>query len=155
MSGVVIAKMTHEHMADICAIEKDCFSHPWTEISYREVLADPNVLALVAVENGKTLGYVSVQTVLDEGYLGNLAVSKDARRRGIAGMLLAALFDVAQAKKLSFLTLEVRDSNLAARALYEKYGFQYVGRRPSFYSSPTEDGLLMTKYFTDNQGGTQ
>lgn len=106
---------------------------------------DPNShLFLTAEAEGKVVGYVGLMYVLDEGYISNVAVHPDYRRRGIAQALVRALAKRAEAKFLSFVTLEVRESNEGARALYEKCGFKIVGRRKNYYEKPTEDAILMT-----------
>ena len=83
--------------------------------------------------------------VLDEGYISNVAVHPQWRRQGVADALLDALTEQARQKLLSFLTLEVRESNAPAIALYEKHGFRAVGRRKSYSEKPREDAILMTR----------
>ena len=87
-----------------------------------------------------------MQTVLDEGYIGNVAVRPAFRRRGIADALLDALETLGRERELSFLTLEVRAGNAPAIALYEKNGYAQTGRRPGYYDHPKEDAILMTYY---------
>ena len=99
---------------------------------------------LVAEQDGRTAGYVGCQTVLDEGYITNVAVSPDFRRQGIARALIAELTAKAGENKLAFVTLEVRESNAPAIALYTGAGFVPVGKRKNFYSNPTENAVLMT-----------
>lgn len=140
---MTIERMEERHIEDIAAIEKACFQHPWSADGLREELG--RGLFLAAVEDGVTVGYVGCQTVLDEGYITNVAVLPEFRRRGIAERLLGALLQ--QAEGLSFVTLEVRESNQPAIALYEKMGFSRVGIRKGFYTEPTEDAVLMTRYF--------
>ena len=84
-----------------------------------------------------------MMTVLDEGYISNVAVSPAFRRRGIASALIRALLDRARERNLSFVTLEVRESNAAAIALYEGFGFRPVGRRKNYYDAPKEDAWIM------------
>lgn len=140
---MTIERMEERHIEDIAAIEKACFRHPWSADGLREELGRGHFLA--AVEDGVTVGYVGCQTVLDEGYITNVAVLPAFRRRGIAERLLGALLE--RAEGLSFVTLEVRESNRPAAALYEKMGFLRVGVRKKFYTEPTEDAVLMTRYF--------
>ena len=102
---------------------------------------------LVAEQDGKTAGYVGCQTVLDEGYITNVAVRPECRRKGIAGKLLQVFLDFAQGNQLAFLTLEVRASNYDAIALYGSRGFRSVGRRKNYYEHPKEDAIIMTKEF--------
>jgi ribosomal-protein-alanine N-acetyltransferase len=89
--------------------------------------------------------------VLDEGYITNVAVSPLHRRKGIAAKLLAELRAQAEEKELSFITLEVRASNVPAIALYEGAGYVPVGTRRNFYSAPKEDALLMTCFLKETQ----
>jgi ribosomal-protein-alanine N-acetyltransferase len=84
-------------------------------------------------------------TVLDEGNITNIAVEKSYRRKNGGRMLVQAIVNEANARKLSFLTLEVRLSNLPAIKLYESCGFARVGLRKNYYEHPREDALLMTK----------
>ena len=93
------------------------------------------------------LGYAGLHVVLDEGYIANVAVEEAARRHGVAGALLDVYCRFGQ-QHLSFLTLEVRESNKAAIGLYLKHGFEEVARRKSFYSDPKEDAIIMTREFT-------
>ena len=95
---------------------------------------------------GEVLGYAGLHVVLDEGYIDNVAVRPSCRRQGIADRLLDVFCRFGQAK-LAFLTLEVRPSNTAAVALYEKHGFQEAGRRKDYYENPKEDALLLTRQF--------
>ena len=104
---------------------------------------------LVAERGGQAVGYVGCQTVLDEGYITNVAVSPDCRRQGIARALIAKLTDEARAAGLAFVTLEVRASNAPAIALYEGAGFGRVGVRKNFYTAPTEDAVLMTLFLKE------
>ncbi|MBN1485487.1 MAG: ribosomal protein S18-alanine N-acetyltransferase [Chloroflexia bacterium] len=91
---------------------------------------------------GPLLGYAGLQVLLDEGHVMNLAVHPGYRRRGIGELLLLHLFKEAKKRGAERLTLEVRVSNLAAQALYEKYGFQESGRRKRYYGDG-EDALIM------------
>lgn len=104
---------------------------------------------LAAYIDGRFVGHGGFTAVLDEGYITNIAVHPDFRRKGIAHALTDSLKSEAEKLKLSFLTLEVRESNLAAIKLYEKSGFQVVGKRKNFYSDPKEDAILMTFYFKE------
>ena len=133
--------------ADAAAfIEAQSFSLPWSRAMILAELDSPRAVYFAAEENGTLLGYAGMQTVLDEGYITNVATAPCARRRGVASLLLSALRDKAALRKLSFLTLEVRPSNEAAIALYNKHGFQPAGRRRGYYEKPKEDALIMTLY---------
>jgi len=130
----------------IAALERQCFSDPWSVEMLRSELPDDSHEFLLAVEGEELLGYVGLMTVLDEGYLSNVAVSPAYRRQGMAEALLTALLARARARKLSFVTLEVRAGNTPAQALYRKLGFQEVGVRRAYYEHPKEDAVLMTLF---------
>lgn len=143
MSNIVT--MTSCHVPQVAALEKECFSDPWSQRSVASELENPLALWLVWEEDGQVLGYVGSQTVLDETDMMNVAVSAQARRRGIAQALVEALVIQLKQRGSRCLTLEVRTSNAPAICLYEKLGFRQVGRRPNYYSHPKEDGLILRK----------
>jgi ribosomal-protein-alanine N-acetyltransferase len=138
-----ILPMTAAHVPAVAALEAACFSDPWSERSIAGELDDPLARWLVAVEDGAVLGYVGSQTVLDEADVMNVAVSPDARCRGVARALMTALLDVLRETGVKTLTLEVRASNDPAIALYDALGFTQVGRRPRYYRHPVEDALIL------------
>ena len=142
-----LTPMTAELIPQIAALERACFAHPWTEeMLQRELWNEAAVIIVALREDGVVLGYAGLQTVLDEGYINNVAVAANVRRQGIADELIAAFVRFGQAK-LAFLTLEVRASNAPAIALYMKHGFAQVGRRRGYYDDPKEDAILMTLEF--------
>ena len=138
--------LAHEHLGQAAEIERLCFSDPWSEKMLAEHLANPCSLTLAAVgDTGRLLGYVGLLAVVDEGYITNVAVRPDCRRQGVASSLLQALEARGRARNLTFLTLEVRQSNAPARALYEKLGYLQAGLRRNYYENPREDAIIMTK----------
>ena len=144
---MTVVPMAERHLTALEAIEKACFHAPWSEKMLREELGKG--IFLVAERDGQTVGYVGCQTVLDEGYITNVAVSPDCRRQGIARMLIDTLTAQAREHGLAFVTLEARASNAPAIALYEGAGFRRVGVRRNFYTAPTEDAVLMTLYLKE------
>lgn len=127
----------------IAFIEKECLGNEaWTADGINQTLS-LNGNYFGAFSGGELIGHVGVTCVLDEGYITNIAVLPSFRRQGVAIMLLQKLFCFAKDKKLSFIGLEVRSSNSAAKALYEKCGFEVVGIRKGFYSYPKEDAVIM------------
>ena len=135
------------HLPQLAALERACFSHPWSEAMLAEELYNDNA-SLVAAEgeDGTVLGYGMVRAGLDEGCLERIAVVPAYRRQGVAEELLSAFLRFGQAH-LAFLTLEVREGNAPAIALYEKLGFREVGRRKNYYPESKEDAVLMTVEF--------
>ena len=102
---------------------------------------------MVAVDkNEKVFGYTGFTFVLDEGYITNIAVFPQYRGNGVAKKLLEALVKFAQDKKLKFISLEVRKSNVSAVSLYQKLNFLSAGVRKNFYSYPKEAAIIMTRY---------
>ena len=138
--------LAHEHLGQAAEIERLCFSDPWSEKMLAEHLANPCSLTLAAVgDTGRLLGYVGLLAVVDEGYITNVAVRPDCRRQGGGGGLVGALGAQGKERELAFLTLEVRQSNAPARALYEKLGYLQAGLRRNYYENPREDAIIMTK----------
>lgn len=143
------------HIDAIEAIEKCCFSMPWSREQLIKYLKDEQHELVAAFDdNGELIGYAGLMNVLDEGYISNVAVKGDFRRQGAAQALINALIERAKSKELAFMTLEVRESNLAARSLYKKIGFLDVGVRKNYYFKPTENAVLMTLFLkvgTENE----
>lgn len=137
--------MQRQDVPQIAALERACFSDPWSEQSVASELDNPLSLWLVCRDGEHVLGYVGSQTVLGESDMMNIAVAPDARRRGIAQLLIGALTQQLRERGSHSLLLEVRPSNAAAVSLYRKLGFAQVGRRPNYYCHPKEDGLILRK----------
>ena len=136
------------HIPQIEALERQCFSMPWTaELLQSQMKGSQHEFIAAVSPEGNVLGYVGMMYVLDEGYISNVAVSPEHRRQGIADKLIDRLCKICEGLSLSFVTLEVRAGNAPAIALYEKHGFRRVGLRKNYYERPKEDALLMTKFF--------
>ena len=145
-----ITLMTYDDIPQVAAIERQCFPDPWSERMLREHLDNQCAAALVARgEDGTILGYGGLLVVLDEGYITNIAVRPEYRRQGIASELLEVFRRFGEGNHMAFLTLEVRASNAAAIALYEKMGYARAGVRKNYYEHPREDAVIMTREFTD------
>ena len=142
----ILTPMQRQHLPDLAALEELCFSDPWSADAFEYELVNPGASFTVAqAADGQVLGYLGLHFVLDEGYIANIATDPQYRRCGIASALIENAIAFAEEKALSFLTLEVRVSNLPAQNLYRKYGFQEVGVRKNYYQAPREDALLMTR----------
>ena len=142
---MILTNMESRHVPQVAALEKMCFSDPWSEGSVASELSNPLSRWLVAVEGEQVLGYVGSQTVLDESDMMNLAVDPAFRRRGIARALVLALIEELGKMGSRCLPLEVRASNESAQALYAQLGFESVGRRKNYYFNPREDALILRK----------
>ncbi len=146
-----ITEAEKRHVPQLEEIEQQCFSMPWTAQQLEAQLPDDRHVFIIAEDEGRVLGYVGMMYVLDEGYISNVAVRSDCRRLGIADALISALERESELRKLSFATLEVRAGNEPAISLYSKHGFVPVGLRRNYYEKPTEDAILMTKYFNGEE----
>ena len=140
-----IIPMNESHVAQIAALEKQCFSDPWSENSVASELENPLSLWLIAEEDGAVCGYVGSQTVLDETDMMNIAVHPDCRRKGIAAALITELVSRLKARGSRVLRLEVRESNFSAIALYKAMGFTQLGLRKNYYRNPKENALILGK----------
>lgn len=137
--------MNETHVAAVAALEKVCFSMPWSEASVASELTNPLALWIVAMDGDTLCGYVGSQAVMGEADMMNIAVDPAWRRRGIARELVLELIRQLKKTGVHCLTLEVRASNAPAIALYESMGFTQVGYRPKYYRKPTEDALILRK----------
>ena len=147
---VNIVPMTADHLGELERLEKICFSRPWSRKMLAEELDNECAAFLVAEDPvmKEVVGYAGLLVMADEGYITNVAVFPEYRRRGVAGQIIAVFDNFARGNRLAFLTLEVRPSNAAAIALYRSFGFEEVGRRKNYYDLPKEDALILTKEYT-------
>ncbi len=152
-SQVVVRPATVADLVRIREIEVASFSDPWTLAAFRSMLAQPQVLARVADEAGRVIGYSVAWVVADEAELANLAVDPARRGEGIGARLLDALLAELAARGGATVYLEVRDSNEAAQALYRSRGFLAAGRRRGYYRRPTEDAVVMRRERAPAAGG--
>ena len=146
---VNIVPMTADHLEELERLERICFSRPWSRKMLAEELDNECAAFLVAEDPGtkEVVGYAGLLVMADEGYITNVAVFPEYRRRGVAGQIIQVFDNFARGNRLAFLTLEVRPSNTAAVALYRKWGFEEVGRRKNYYELPREDALILTKEY--------
>jgi [ribosomal protein S18]-alanine N-acetyltransferase len=140
---VALRPARHADIDAVLEIEHASFGDPWNRSAFVDLVGDPRVAFLIADAGGAVRGYVVAWFVLDEGEIGNLAVTRNARRRGIGALLLDGAIAAVRASDVDTLYLEVRDSNAAARALYASRGFVEVGRRREYYRKPKEDALVL------------
>ena len=150
-SDYIVLHADRRHFEEIARLEDVCFSQPWSLEGLLDSFRLGTRFFAAETADGLVAGYIGVSSVLDEGYITNIAVFPEYRRKGIGESLLKAVFNFAGEKGLRFVSLEVRPSNTAAIALYEKNGFTAEGNRKNFYRDPVEDALIMTKRFSLNE----
>ncbi|NIM47789.1 MAG: ribosomal protein S18-alanine N-acetyltransferase [Gemmatimonadales bacterium] len=126
----------------IAAMERKVFSDPWSPESLRLMLGHT---ALVADSPSGVAGYLFSRSAWEEGEILNLAVHEDHRRQGIGRRLVRKALTLLAAQGARTVFLEVRESNLAARAFYERLGFKERGRRRHYYRRPREDALVLAR----------
>jgi ribosomal-protein-alanine N-acetyltransferase len=143
--AIVIRAMRPDDLVDVLAIEHVAYSTPWPESSFRGLLDRDDADLFIAEIGGEVAGYAVCWAVLEQGELGNIAVSPRWRRRGVATRLLSAVIEAMRDRGVVELFLEVRLSNDAAQQLYRRFGFREVGRRRGYYTSPVEDALVMRR----------
>ncbi len=142
--------MLKQDIPELVKIEKQCFSIPWSENSFKIAFGDSYSKFFVAKTQltdcilGFSGMYIAAKT---EGYVYNIAVIPEYRKKGIGTELTKTLIDYSYKNKLEFLSLEVRKSNFPAISVYKNLGFKKVGLRKNFYELPIEDAVIMTYYF--------
>ena len=141
--------MTMEYVPQVAALEKVCFSTPWSESSIGGELQNQWAIWLVALEGDALAGYLGVHYGPDGADIMTIATAPAFRGRGVGRALIAEMAARLKTMGLQWLTLEVRPSNTAALGLYEAMGFQQVGRRPRYYRDPVDDAILMTLFFEE------
>ena len=119
----------------------------WPAESYATLAASPSGLLLVCEASAQVIGFLAARQTADEAEILNIAIHKDFRRRGAASALLVAALDKFQRSNVASVFLELRASNRAANALYERHGFVSAGSRKAYYRDPPEDAVCMRKKF--------
>ncbi|MBA3854599.1 MAG: ribosomal-protein-alanine N-acetyltransferase [Gemmatimonas sp.] len=126
-------------------IERACFPDPWPAHSFVELCDGSRSDCWVAELGGRVVGYWVGRRVQDEADLANFAVAPESRGKGIGRALLDDFIKTVGGYGRTVIYLEVRESNVAALALYRAFGFEEVGRRKAYYTKPTEDALVMAR----------
>ena len=138
-----VSPMFPSDLDRVVQIEGLSFTHPWTRDQFLEELnRQPFARCLVAARNRKVCGYIMAWLIVDELHITNLAVDPSVRGRGVARGLVTILIQDSLTEGVVWSVLEVRRSNLAARALYKGLGFKVVGCRKGYYPDG-EDALVM------------
>lgn len=145
MTDVTIRRMRLADLPRVMDIEVESFTMPWSEATFRGLLRRSDADLFVAELDGELVGYAVFWAVLDEGELGNVSVAPAYRRRGIATTLVNAVLSRAAERGVRDVYLEVRVSNSGAQDLYNRFGFEQVGRRRNYYIQPVEDAFVMRK----------
>ena len=141
MDDVLLREATDEDVPAIAEIESLSFDQPWTREMILSEMREPLSHFFVAVLGGAVIGYYGFIHILDELHILNVAVSPDFRGRGVGTLLMKDLTERAYSLSARAVTLEVRQSNVAAIRLYERVGFVLSGVRPRYYTDK-ENALI-------------
>jgi ribosomal-protein-alanine N-acetyltransferase len=117
----------------------------WPAESYAALAASPSGLLLVCEASSRVIGFLAARQAADEAEILNIAVHRDFRRQGVASALLFTALESLRRSSIAHVFLELRGSNIPARALYDLHGFVPAGVRKSYYRDPTEDAICMQK----------
>ena len=147
--AVTFRPMTEADLESVLKIEYAAFSHPWTRGIFLDGLGKYQIWLMF--EGEQQVGHGVVQIILDEAHLLNITVKPESQGRGLGLKLLEHLMSIAYANKARECFLELRDSNTAAFKLYERYGFNEIGRRRDYYPAVggREDAVVMACTLVD------
>lgn len=137
-----IFELDSEHISELRALESTCFEYHWSEEQFKLGLEKKAFYVLGYVEQGLLVGYLAYSLVLDEMEVLNLGVHPDFRRRGIGRALMLNLMERCRDLEIRRGLLDVKETNLPAKALYERLGFKKVGVRKKYYPDTREDAHL-------------
>jgi ribosomal-protein-alanine N-acetyltransferase len=150
-SKITIRAMTDADLEEVLAIENESFSHPWNRDHFLDELKSVHAFPLVAIDPEESIiGYICPRHLLDEGHILNIAVRQNFRGQRLGQLLVERVLNDCRVAGVSTVSLEVRQSNKTAIALYRQLGFVETGRRRKYYDS-REDAILMEYNFDDNE----
>lgn len=144
MPEIEIVRLSEEHLSSVAALERECFSRPWGEEQLRMLTGSMGV-GFVALDGETAVAFGGMMTVLDEGQITSIVTAPERRREGLGRKIMNAIECFSRENGISFLSLEVRESNHAARALYGACSWEEAGIRKNFYDLPTENAVVMVK----------
>lgn len=142
MKETLLRPLAEDDLPAVLAIEEASFLSPWTRAAFLHELHSPHSQITVAERDGQIIGYLCCWYVADEVHILDIAVESASRQQGVGERLLRHALLVGQRQGAQSANLEVRWSNLPARALYKKFGFSEVAVRRRYYANG-EDALLM------------
>ena len=142
MYSIKITKMTLDDLNNIASILISDFDDFWTFDIFKSEIESSSSYYFVAKKDNEIVGFAGIKVILDEADIMNIVVKKSFRNCGIASLLLSQLINFSRSLNMSFITLEVCETNLPAIHLYEKFGFKNVGLRKNYYGNLS--GILMT-----------
>ncbi len=144
----ILRNMNENDVKEIADLESKTFTDAWSENSVYDTFCQKQAFIVVAEQDEKMIGYCISYFVLDEGEIARIAVDVSWRRQGVGREILEQVEKICAEKDITKLLLDVRESNVAARKFYARYGFCEDGVRKDFYDKPKENAVLMSKAIT-------
>lgn len=141
----VIREMDRLHVPRVLEIERACYPAPWSDLAFNHEIKSEASVALVAMDGESVAGYLVGWIAAGQVHVANIAVAAGHRRRGVGTRMMLRLLEEAVQRGCTSSSLEVRESNRAARSMYSRLGYHAVALRKSYYSSPAEDAVVMVK----------
>lgn len=142
---VELRAMSREDLAAVLSVERDSYAVPWTLQTFSNLVDRPDTDSISAVAGDEVVGFAVAWSVVDQAELGNVAVARSWRRRGIGEALVRDIVGRLSRRGVTDVFLEVRVGNRSARRLYDRLGFTEIGRRRDYYVRPVEDAIVMRK----------
>jgi len=139
----IIHEMCQDDLDGVLEIEHRSFVSPWTKRLFEDTLASPIATSFVMKKDSRTIGYIMVYSVADEAHILNIAIHPDDRGKGHATSLIQHVLNYFGEKGVREFFLEVREGNVVAIGLYQRFGFEKIGRRKRYYPETNEDALVM------------
>lgn len=138
-----IREMFLDDLDGIIEIENLSFVSPWTKRLFEDTLSSPIATSFVMKKSSRIIGYIMVYSMAGEAHILNIAIHPDYRGRGHASSLIQHALNHFDEKGVHDFFLEVREGNMVAIRLYQRFGFEKIGKRKRYYPETNEDALVM------------
>jgi len=153
---VHIRWMIRRDMPEVLAIEADSFEFPWLEEDFIRCLRQRNCIGMVAEYDERVVGFMIYELNKTRIQVLNFATARDYRRRGVGSQMVAKLIGKLSAQRRTRITLDVRETNLAAQLFFRENGFRAVSVLRAYYDDTPEDAYVMQYRFRqEKMGGFQ
>lgn len=148
-AAVRFARLSHDHLDLIETVEHEAYPDPWTRGMFVQEIAKPAAYFCVAFVGAELVGYAGYWLLIDEVHVTKITVAGPWRGQGLGRVLLDHIMLDGRARGGTNVRLEVRKSNLVARALYARAGFDEIGVRKGYYTQTNEDAIVMIKHLPE------
>jgi ribosomal-protein-alanine N-acetyltransferase len=145
--GLAFQRFTLEYLPNVLFIESESYPEPWTHGMFRQELTNPNSYIYLALQGDSLIGYAGFWLVLDEAHITRITVAEKHRSMGYGRAITEHMLERAFDLGAALARLEVRETNVPARALYDRLGFVVEGKRIGYYQRTNENAVLMVKRF--------